>query len=562
MERPLGGILVSRLLGGILELAHSNVEVSSKISAILRLTCKELDQDEAILLTFDGKRRLMCSWANRESELLRALAAYRCQVGEGLIGSVVQKRKAEVYTATELPPRLGCLFYKGIDEVLARYRACAVLPVCDDSFVYGALLLLASRRGVLNREEMLLLSILCRELAGILRHHELMASSKRKMSELATLSEMGKIWSSNVELNEGMRRILLVASRALGASFLRISLGPKSGRYTYGEEPSALQDILASLEAEARRGTTVSWEGEGYLLVSAPLLSREGRYGTILAVLPYEADPPQDAGEMFSAIVSYLASGLENLLLRVRLSEVMAELSEAERTLIEQEKLKGLRDALAYLAHEIRNPLAGIGGLAKRLQKACQMGQKEHRYLGLIVREVERLERTLADVLDYLKDPICCYESCEINSWLDETIYLLSADPSWRSIEVVRNYSRDLPPILCDRRQIRQVFLNIMVNACEAMKGVGTMKVRTRMESVKERTYVAVSFEDTGGGIDPAVIDNIFNPFFTTKENGTGLGLAISNKIVTNHGGMIEIENVPGKGAIFTVYLPLRRAGL
>jgi len=96
------------------------------------------------------------------------------------------------------------------------------------------------------------------------------------------------------------------------------------------------------------------------------------------------------------------------------------------------------------------------------------------------------------------------------------------------------------------------------MNAVEAMHGGGTISVKTRKVMYNGQSFVAASITDTGGGIDPAIIDNIFNPFFTTKERGTGLGLAISNKIVTNHKGHIEVENVAGKGVTFVVYLPMK----
>lgn len=548
----------SRLLDSILELSHSSIDVPSRINAILRVVSEGLSQDEAILLTLDGRGRLMCAYRNRESDLFKALNAYRCQVGEGLIGSVVQKRRPEFLRTKELPPRLGCLFYKGIDEIVGRYKTLSIYPVCDDSFVYGALVLASSKNVGLSTEEIVLVSIACRELAGILRYYELMLSSKRRMSELATLSEIGRILSSNVDLKEAMRRILPVISRALEAVSVSVWLGPQRPRFTHSEGEVNLPVDLSGFEEEAMKGRPVSSETEGYALFCFPLLSKDGAYGTISAVLPHEAEGGSAKREMLLSISTYLSRGVESLLLRVKLSEALAELNEVQSTLIQQEKAKGLRETMAYLAHEIRNPLAGIGGLARRLQKSCQMGEREQRYLALIVKEVERLEKTLKDVLEYVKEPRYSYEPCDLNACLDETLHMVAADPSWQRIEVVKEYGEDVPTVLCDARQIRQVFLNILVNACEAMKERGRLKVRTRRESLRNRLYAAVSFEDTGGGIDPAVIANIFNPFFTTKENGTGLGLAISEKIVRNHGGMIEIENMPGKGAVFTVYLPFK----
>jgi signal transduction histidine kinase len=125
-------------------------------------------------------------------------------------------------------------------------------------------------------------------------------------------------------------------------------------------------------------------------------------------------------------------------------------------------------------------------------------------------------------------------------------------------MRVLKNYDKNLPPVPCDIQQIRQVFINIIINAHEAMNGEGTITINTEKTIMDNKQFVVVSMADTGGGINPSVIDNIFNPFFTTKERGTGLGLAISNKIILNHDGKIEIENVAGKGATFFVYLPVK----
>jgi two-component system, sporulation sensor kinase E len=115
-----------------------------------------------------------------------------------------------------------------------------------------------------------------------------------------------------------------------------------------------------------------------------------------------------------------------------------------------------------------------------------------------------------------------------------------------------------LPPIPCDSQQLKQVFINILMNACEAMHGLGKISVKTKRVSYNNQPFVGISITDTGGGINPEIIDNVFNPFFTTKERGTGLGLAISNKIIRNHNGYIDIENTIGKGVTFIVYLPLK----
>jgi signal transduction histidine kinase len=150
------------------------------------------------------------------------------------------------------------------------------------------------------------------------------------------------------------------------------------------------------------------------------------------------------------------------------------------------------------------------------------------------------------------------FKECKVSDFIDELVYLFTSDQAWEKTEITREYDNDVPSVPCDDQQIKQVLINILMNAHDATHGTGTITIQTGRKIINDRPFASISISDTGGGIDPAIIDNIFNPFFTTKEKGTGLGLAISNKIVLNHGGHIQINNIVDKGATFIVYLPLK----
>ncbi len=169
-----------------------------------------------------------------------------------------------------------------------------------------------------------------------------------------------------------------------------------------------------------------------------------------------------------------------------------------------------------------------------------------------------RLESILTEVLNYVKETPLLFELCDINELLDEILYLLTSDKDWEGITIAKAYDRNLPPTLCDVQQIKQLFINILMNSFEAMKGKGSVAISTESTLLQGQPFLAISITDTGGGVEPSFLDNIFNPFFTTKERGSGLGLAISNKIVMHHGGDIEVKNKPGEGVTFIVYLPSR----
>ena len=564
------------LLGKIIEISHSNLEHASRIGSILNIISRDMECEEVLVYTFDKDKRLTCRYGNSKSALFNTLNQYRCHIGEGIIGSVAQKRSPQYFTIKDISPRFGCLFYPELDGLIENYRAFSFLPLADDSYIYGVLVLCSVSKETLQDSEKILLSVLSREIGGILRSFELILSSKKRISELAMLSELGKILISNVEPYELLKNLALIIAKSLNASFVTIKLEYTllkldSQRFTYGVIDPSVKDYLEQLEQSAIKllravsfKNSASDQFEGALkfnLFSAPIASKNRVLGTITicgekTTQPYTLE--EDGQYVINTIANYISSGLENTLLNTRLRDVVRELTDAQKRLIEQEKFRSLGEMTANIAHEIKNPLVIIGGFAKRLAKKMQNEHTEDKYIDIILKEVSRLETILNEILNYVKESPSISETCIINDFLDEILYLLSTDTSWEQINIVKHFDTTLPPIPCDSQQLKQVFINIFMNAYEAMNGRGKLTIKTARASYNNQPFVSVSITDTGGGINPAVIDNIFNPFFTTKERGTGLGLAISNKIITNHHGHIDIENTAGKGVTFIVHLPLK----
>jgi signal transduction histidine kinase len=564
------------LLGKVIEISHSNLEHASRIGSILNMISRDMECEEALVYTFDKDKRLTCRYGNLKSALFNTLNQYRCHIGEGIIGSVAQKRAPQYFTIKDISPRFGCLFYPELDGLIENYRAFSFLPLADDSYIYGVLVLCSVSRETFPDSEKILLSVLSREIGGILRSSELILSSKKRISELAMLSELGKILISNIEPHELLKNLALIIAKSLSAGFVTIKLEYAllkldSQRFTYGVIDSSVKDYLEQLEQSAiKLLRAVSFKNSGsnqfenglrFSLFSAPIASKNRVLGTITicgekTIQPYTLE--EDGQYLINTIANYVSSGLENTLLNTRLRDVVRELTDAQKRLIEQEKFRSLGEMTANIAHEIKNPLVIIGGFAKRLAKKMQNEHTENKYIDIILKEVGRLETILNEILNYVKESPSISETCIINDFLDEILYLLSTDPSRERVNIIKNYDTVVPPIPCDSQQLKQVFINIFMNAYEAMNGRGKLTIKTARTTYNNQSFASISITDTGGGINPAVIDNIFNPFFTTKERGTGLGLAISNKIITNHRGHIDIENTVGKGVTFIVHLPLK----
>ena len=564
----------ANILGKVIEISHSNLEIASRINAILNIVSGDLQFEEVLVYTLDKDRRLSCRFMNRSSQLFDLLNEYRSHIGEGVVGTVAQKRSPMFFTFKDVPPRLGCLFYSQLDDVLPRYRVFAFLPLADDSFLYGVLLASSSSRESISAGEKVVLSILSRELGGILRTYDLLLSSKKRITELATLSELGRILTSTMEPHAILENIALITAKTLNAWFATIKLDPafikfNGQRFTSGAIASSMEGQVLDIENEVLRlGRPIFRADAGIeegsstpflFLFAVPIVAKDRMLGTITLCFKQEQkDIPDDQEDRYllNMIANYISSGLENVLLNIKLRDVLRELGAAQRRLIENEKMRSLGEMTADIAHEIRNPLVVIGGFTKRLAKTARLDENEGRYVNIITKEVARLESILNEILNYVKEAPILFELCDINNLLDELLYLLASDKSWVHIKIIKKYDPHLLFARGDVQQIKQVFINILMNSFEAMHGKGTITISTEQTTSEEKPFLAISIKDSGGGISPVLLDNIFNPFFTTKEKGIGLGLAISNKIVMHHGGDIEVKNKPGEGASFVVYLP------
>ena len=214
----------ANVLGKVIEISHSNLEIAARINAILNIISGDMGFEEVLVYTLDKDRRLTCRYTNRNSHLFKLLNDYRCHIGEGVVGTVAQKRAPQFFTIDNLAPRFGCLFYSGLDEAVARYKSFAFLPLAMTAFSTGCSSAAPPRRKALARRTRTALSILSRELGGILRTSDLLLSSKKRIAELATLSDLGRILTSTTEPQAILENIALITAKALNGWFATIKL--------------------------------------------------------------------------------------------------------------------------------------------------------------------------------------------------------------------------------------------------------------------------------------------------------------------------------------------------
>ncbi|MBI2875650.1 MAG: HAMP domain-containing protein [Candidatus Tectomicrobia bacterium] len=244
-------------------------------------------------------------------------------------------------------------------------------------------------------------------------------------------------------------------------------------------------------------------------------------------------------------------------------NQLAAGLSRCQRNLeaLHQEQLMraarmvSLGEMACRIAHEIRNPLAGISGAIQVLSENPSPDHPEELF-DKIQQQVDRLDRVMRDFLRYSDLPSPELKSIDINEVLESALFWIIIGCKENQIRLDKALTPSLPHVVGDPSQLEQAFLNICLNALQAMPEGGELRVRTQLTGGEARRGVRISIEDTGLGMDPEVVKRIFLPFFTTKHQGTGLGLAIVHQILTGHQASIEVTSEPRKGSIFTMIFP------
>jgi len=236
----------------------------------------------------------------------------------------------------------------------------------------------------------------------------------------------------------------------------------------------------------------------------------------------------------------------------------ITEKKQVEEALQRTEQLKLVGEWAAELAHEIKNPLAGIKGTVEMLLQEPNIAAEDKALIGKAVDEIRRIELLLKSLLNFAKPPKLQLLQTDVNDLLEKTISFSLQHPSLTRknslpIKIIRDFDHALPETMADPMQLQQIFLNLMLNAIEAMPAGGALAVKTSYDAVMNSVNIAIA--DTGQGIEQSMLDRIFEPFFTTKRKGSGLGLAVTRRLIEQHGGDVYVESSPEKGTVFNISL-------
>ncbi|AKT39779.1 ATP-binding protein [Chondromyces crocatus] len=405
-----------------------------------------------------------------------------------------------------------------------------------------------------------------------------LAEAKKRLVHTLEVDEMGAIVMSALEQSRRVTAAALYLHDQDGTGFNSLaSLGPRSPDRIEVATARALLErldrgsvVLETLEREAREARergNVNGADQAVLaaadvlgsLRSAVVLSVRDEEGELIGLLVVADTRVRDA---FSPEEISL---LETIAAQIG---VVIENSRLYDQMKERDRLALLGQMAAGIAHEIRNPLGAIKGAAQLLADPVTEAHPDpssREFLGIILEEVDRLDRVVRSVLDLARPAQDTVGPTDVNAVVRRTLQVLSTERQSDDLVIDAVLDPALPRVVIDPEQLRQVLMNLFRNAIQAMKGRGKVVVSSRVRFGRgtrsgsgsaDEPFVELTVADNGPGISQKVLENIFLPFFTTKEKGTGLGLAISQRIVQGAGGRIEVRSYEGKGSTFAVIFP------
>ncbi|MBI3330406.1 MAG: GAF domain-containing protein, partial [Nitrospinae bacterium] len=409
--------------------------------------------------------------------------------------------------------------------------------------------------------------------AHALHNAALQRNLLRHKEELGTLVEVGQDVAGSLELDEVLRRIVRQAARLMRAKLCSLMLVDEAGhtlriQATYGGSQLYTQrvplDIVGSLIGDVvRTGTPIAVldvrgepqyqfaemaRAEGLCsLLCVPLKTNSRVIGVLNVYTAERRRFREEEVEFLAALAAQSATAIEN----ARLYRTMLDTQEQLR---HSERLAALGSMSASLAHEIRNPLHTMQLLVYAMQQDCPPPSPLSGDLHVIKNEIGRLTLLVDQCLDVARPKPPEIRAQKLHEIMEETLLLVDAEANRRGIRLRKSWPRELPLVSVDGAQIKQVFLNVLLNALQAMEPGGTIEVSIHADLETITTVI----RDQGEGIPPEVRAHLFTPFFTTKPRGTGLGLSIAHRLIEGHRGCIHVTSHRGEGTTVSIQLPVQ----
>jgi two-component system NtrC family sensor kinase len=486
--------------------------------------------------------------------------------------------QAELETSVEVArtgrPKLLTL---GLSQ---REHLAACVPLRSRDRVVGTLLVAGTRP--IDPAGLELLSAIGNQIGGAIERGRLFDAAQRRSDDLAILNDITRVVTSSLDVDtvltramRGIRELLRVEAGSLiladedGGELrfrktlnreqeMMVDTSLRPGEGLIGHVVATLDPILlndapndARFSPHLDRITGVATRS----VLAAPLIVKGRAVGAIEVINKVDGPFTHDDLETLQFLAASVAVAVENARLYGELADFTRQLERSQEQLIQAEKVAATGRLAASIAHEINNPLQAIHNCLHLVTNRKLEEDKEAYYLNLAQEEVQRLIAIVQRTLDFYRPSKGREVLTDVNQVIESVLALANKRVEHGRVRVERRLSPDLPKLQTVADQLSQVFLNLIVNAVEAMPNGGELAIATTHEGGQ----VHVRISDTGVGVNPEEAKRIFEPFYTTKRSGTGLGLAVSYGIIRRHGGDITVESAPGRGAAFIVSLPVNR---
>jgi signal transduction histidine kinase/CheY-like chemotaxis protein len=562
-----------------------SLDVDQVANAVLDIVEQILEFETCGLHLIDEKRNELCQVAAR-SRAQEAASRLPLSGEQGIIVAAARGGKPLYVPDVQEAPGYA------MGETASRSEL--AVPLKTSVRVIGVLNVESIEVDAFNQGDIRLLSTLAAQAAVAIENARLYEQAQQEIAErrrieeeikqrnreLAALNKTGRVITSTLDLDKVLTLAMAEAREMLdaeGASVLlyesaddelvfAATVGPGSEELVGTRMPAtagiagwALQEAQPVLVRDAQsdprfydridrltRLTTHS-------LLAVPLICKGKAIGVIEAINRTGRAFGEHDLHYLSTLAGSAAIAIENARLYEAEREQRKLVEQSQAQLVQSEKLAATGRMAASLAHEINNPLQAIHNSLQLMLTFPLEPDEQREYLQMANEEVKQLISMVTRTLDFARRPLRKMKPTKSNEVIEKVLALANKYLQHRHVALRRDLSPDLPAVTAAPDELGQVFLNLVLNAVDAMPEGGTLSVSSRLANDGR---VAISYSDTGHGIDPEHLGHIFEPFFSTKEEGTGLGLSVSYNVVQRHGGEITFQSKVGEGTTFTVWLP------
>jgi signal transduction histidine kinase len=564
---------------------HRRLQESEALAAISRALNETLNLERILHMIVDAARqiipqveRAVIHLLDEERQALRPAAVagqieqlgrpdFTMRPGEGVAGQVIAGGVVINVPDTLTDPR-----YLPLGRA-THMRSLLVAPVQSGARRLGTISVQSAAPDVFTRDDEQLLATLGTQAALAIENARLFEVERRRAEEAEALQQVTQTLISRLHLSEMLQavveailtvadyrcvaiflledeRLVLSAAKGYPASAPRLLPleGSLAGRVIRTGEPSLISDLSADAgEADL---------AESPAPLGIPLVHADQAAGVLL--VEAQADRPLDQSNLnwLITVGRHLGVAIQNTRLVADLEKALQQEKAVRNRLVQTEKLAAMGRLVASVAHELNNPLQAIQNALYLVKQESGLSEQAHDDLHVALTEANRMAELIKRLREAYRPTLAeQFKRESLNAIVEEVQKLIATHLRHNRVHWEFDPDPDLPPVAGMRDQLKQVFLNLSLNAVEAMPHGGDLVIRTR--HLPETGQALVTLADTGSGIEPAALPNIFDPFFTTKESGTGLGLAITYDIVQRHGGRIDVESAVGQGTTFKVWFPV-----